>query len=64
MLCKAGEIDRGTAGDGLVVSVVAELPLCDRATPRTGSQRVNSRLVMCMLAVVHCLRYVDATWLK
>ena len=55
MLCKAGEIDRGIAGDGLVVSVVSELPLCDRATARMGSQRANSRLVMCMLVVVRCL---------
>jgi len=55
MLCKAGEIDRGDMGDGFVVSVVAELPLCDRATVRMGSQRANSRLVMCMLVVVRCL---------
>ena len=64
MLCKAGEMDRGTAGDGLVESVAAELPLCDRATARMGSQRANIRLVMCMLVVVRCLRCVDATWLK
>ena len=64
MLCKAGEMDRGIAGDGLVVSVVAELPLCDRATAWMGSQRANSRLVMCMLVVVRCLRCVNATWLK
>jgi len=64
MLCKAGEIDRGDMGDGFVVSVVAELPLCARATARMGSQRANSRLVMCMLVVVRCLSCVNATWLK
>lgn len=51
MLCKAGAMDRGDMGDGLVVSVVAELPLCDMATASIGSQRANSSSVICILGV-------------